>query len=129
MKSTGVLHGEISALVAELGHGDEVVIADYGLPIPEGVRCIDLAVTTGVPDFLTVLRTVLSELCVERETLATELMTDEHFLLQVVETLPHEPVFLPHEALKQRCSDVKAIIRTGEWTPYANVILRAGVPF
>ncbi|WP_083516748.1 D-ribose pyranase [Alicyclobacillus shizuokensis] len=129
MKSAGILHSEISLLVANLGHGDEVVISDYGFPVPDGIHRIDLAVTAGVPDFLTVLRTVLSELCVEEAILAEELKGQKGYLQSVVETLPCRPQYVSHRELKLRSNRAKSVIRTGEWTPYANVILRAGVPF
>jgi D-ribose pyranase len=56
MKKTALLNAAISQLIATMGHGDTVVIGDVGLPVPAGVLMIDLAVTRGVPDFMTVLR-------------------------------------------------------------------------
>jgi D-ribose pyranase len=130
MKASGILHGAISELVATLGHGDEIVISDYGLPGPAGVAQIDLAVRAGVPGLLDVLETVLSELVVECWVVATELeSTNPDYLAKVKGLFQTEPEFLTHEEFKQRTQNAKAVIRTGEWTPYANVILRAGVPF
>jgi D-ribose pyranase len=130
MKASGILHGAISELVATLGHGDEIVISDYGLSVPAGVAQIDLAVRAGVPGFLDVLETVLSELVVERWVVATELeSTNPEYLAKVKGLFQTEPEFLTHEEFKKRTQNAKAVIRTGEWTPYANVILRAGVPF
>lgn len=37
--------------------------------------------------------------------------------------------FISHEELKEELKKCKAVIRTGEQTPYANVILRSGVVF
>ena len=62
MKKTPLLHAELSGLIASLGHGDMLVIADAGLPVPPGTRTIDLAVTRGVPSFEQVLTAVLSEM-------------------------------------------------------------------
>ncbi len=130
MKASGILHGRISELVAKLGHGDEIVISDYGLPVPPGVEQIDLAVRAGVPGFLDVLETVLSELVVEQWIVATELQsTNPEYLAKVKGLFQTEPEVLTHEDFKKRTQNAKAVIRTGEWTPYANVILRAGVPF
>lgn len=70
MKKTALLHGGLSQLVAGLGHGDLVVIADAGLPVPPGTPCIDLALTRGVPSLDQVLQALLSEMQVERATLA-----------------------------------------------------------
>ena len=37
--------------------------------------------------------------------------------------------FVPHTELKARTHDCKAVIRTGETTPYANIILQSGCIF
>jgi D-ribose pyranase len=131
MKKSPLLHGELSHLVATLGHGDLVVIADAGLPVPPGTRCIDLALTRGVPSFEQVLDAVLSEMQVERADYAVEMSAHSpHF-----ETVLHSRLGgaalrgIPHDALKQRSGMARAIVRTGECTSYANVILYAGVVF
>ncbi|GMA51383.1 D-ribose pyranase [Alicyclobacillus contaminans] len=130
MKFTGILHGGLSELVARLGHGEEIVISDYGLPVPEGVAQIDLAVKPGVPAFLDVVETTLSELVVESWVLAEELKSAKpDYVAKMEELLKSAPEFVTHEQFKNRSRRARAVIRTGEWTPYANVILRAGVPF
>jgi D-ribose pyranase len=53
MKKTPLLNIQLSRLIASLGHGDVVVIADASLPVPKGVELIDLALTQGVPDLAT----------------------------------------------------------------------------
>src|SRR5205814_877108 len=73
MKKTPLLHSALSHLIARLGHGDMIVLADAGLPVPEGTLCIDLAVTGGVPALTQVLVAVLSEMQVERVIVAREL--------------------------------------------------------
>lgn len=130
MKRGGVLHGELSHIIAELGHGQTLVIGDCGLPIPEGVRRIDLAIRPGLPGFLDVLEAVLTELPVESCAVANELYERDPEYYQRVASLLDAPITrVSHEALKAESRDAVAIVRTGEWTPYANVILRAGVTF
>ena len=34
MKRAGLLHAELSGLIAAMGHGDLLVIGDAGLPVP-----------------------------------------------------------------------------------------------
>jgi D-ribose pyranase len=55
MKKTGILNQPISAVMASLGHTDTVVIADAGLPIPNGPKRIDLALAERIPSFLKTL--------------------------------------------------------------------------
>lgn len=131
MKKTALLHAELSHLIATLGHGDAVVIADAGLPVPLGTRCIDLALTRGVPTFEQVLEAVLTEMQVERAEHATEMLTHSPQLMPMLQSRLGHAAFdsLPHEAFKRKTGSARAIVRTGECTPYANVILYAGVAF
>jgi|SRR5579884_846416 len=130
MKRGGILHGELSRIVAELGHGQTLVLGDYGLPIPSGVWRIDLALREGSPALLDALETVLSELPVESAVVATELAEGNPAYFERLRALLAVPVELvTHEQLKAVCRDAVAVVRTGEWTPYANVVLRAGVAF
>ncbi len=131
MKRTPLLHSELSALIAKLGHGDMLVIGDAGLPIPDGPQRIDLALTANVPRFLDVLRVVLSEMQVEGAVVADELQGRNPAVASgLAELLGATPIAsLPHEKFKALCSHARAIVRSGEFSPYANVILRAGVVF
>ena len=131
MKRTALLHSELSALIARLGHGDMLVIGDAGLPIPEGPQRIDLALTANVPRFLDVLRVVLSEMQVETAVVADELADrNPEVAGGIAELLGTTPVSrMSHENFKALSARARAIVRTGEFSPYANVILRAGVVF
>ncbi len=132
MKKTKLLNAALSHLVAQLGHNDMIVVGDAGLPVPPGVPCIDLAVMRGLPRIEQVLEALESEMQVERMVLASETLaaTDGHmpgWLPAAWRDLPVEAV--SHEAFKQRNANARAVIRTGECTPYANVMLVAGVAF
>ena len=131
MKKTSLLNQPISAIIAGLGHRDMIVIADAGLPIPEGPVRIDLALTKGVPSFLQTLEVVLSEMQVETAIIAEEMLQASADLQPAIAKrlggLPIEMV--SHERFKELTRSAKAVIRTGQFTPYANIILVAGVVF
>lgn len=131
MKKTELINSELSAVIARMGHTDSIAIADCGLPIPDGVRRIDLALMRNQPRFLDTLRAVLSELCVERAVVATELMEGAPALLDEIRALlPGVTVeAVTHERFKRLTSESKAVVRTGECTPYANILLYSGVVF
>ncbi|MBE7551687.1 MAG: D-ribose pyranase [Anaerolineales bacterium] len=131
MKKIGIINGPISAVIASLGHTDTVVIADAGLPIPAGLERIDLALSAGLPAFLDTLRVVLTEMQVERAIIADEMLEVSPAVYQAIKALLGEtPIdILPHESFKQQTRSARAVIRTGEFTPYANIILVAGVVF
>lgn len=131
MKKIGILNSEISKVISELGHTDTIVICDSGLPIPAHVKRIDLALKQGVPSLMDCLETVLLEMQVEQAFIAREMDQVTSKLKKQMETslngiTIHE---VGHEELKAMTHQAKAIIRTGEFTPYANVILQAGVIF
>lgn len=131
MKKRGILHAELSRCIAALGHKDLFMIGDAGMPIPPGVEVIDLAVTAGVPSFKSVLDAVLEEAEVEGGYLAEEIRTENKelhaYLLGKLDKVPF--AYMPHEDLKKLSAKAKFAIRTGEFSPYPNVILRAGVVF
>ncbi len=131
MKKIGTLNQPISAVVASLGHTDMVAIADAGLPIPAGPKRIDLALTKGVPAFLQTLDVVLSEMQVEKAIVAAEMLEvspDLHAAIQ--KRLGDTPIeTVTHLIFKHQTESAQAVIRTGEFTPYANIILASGVVF
>ncbi len=131
MKKQGILHQGISTLVASMGHTDTLVVADAGLPISEMVWRLDLALTEGVPSFLQTVQVILQELEVQEAIIAEEMAAKSPKLFQQLrELLGDIPISqVPHEELKERTQEAKGIVRTGEFTPYANVILVAGVVF
>ncbi len=130
MKKAGILNRHLSGALAELGHGDGVLVCDAGMPIPDGPRVVDLAFRAGVPSFAEVVDGLLAELVVEGATAATELrdanpaaakLLDGHF--------GEELELVSHERLKELSAGARLIVRTGEARPYANVLLRCGVFF
>lgn len=134
MKPNGLLHPQLSALVASLGHGQLLTIADAGLPISADTQRIDLAVRCGVPSFAEVLEAVAAELVVERFLVAREAAGVDGAPLEGAlasafgNDQPAREV-VDHERLKELADRSVAVIRTGECTPYMNVVLVAGVSF
>lgn len=131
MKKTGLLNQPLSAVIAGLGHMDTLAIGDAGLPIPAGPERIDLAVSADVPPFLSVLRAVLGEMEVQGAVIASEMEGASPAMYRALrELLGDIPVeIVSHEELKVQTQTAKAVVRTGEFTPYSNVILIAGVVF
>lgn len=131
MKKSKVINSDISRVISQMGHFDKLSIGDAGMPVPFGTEKIDLAVTNGVPSFMTVLENVLEELEVQSIELAEEIKAmNPNVLEQIKQLMPETPItFIPHEKMKQDLTNCHAFIRTGEMTPYANIILVSGVVF
>ncbi len=139
MKRGSLINSDISAVVADMGHTDSLTICDAGLPVPEGSVKIDLAVTRDIPRLNDVLSAVLEELCIEKVVFAEEIRSRnpegleeiQDILARYEEKTGCKPAmaFIPHEEFKRLTSSSKAVIRTGECAPFANVILFSGVVF
>lgn len=139
MKKTTLLNASLSEVIAKIGHTDRLVVCDAGLPIAIGQPTVDLALTQGIPDFLSTLKVVLSELFVEKITLASEIkQANPHIEAELLKIIAETSrvqgnvitvEYLPHSEFKQHSRQARAVVRTGECTPYANVVLHSGVPF
>ncbi len=135
MKRNRLLNSELSYEISRIGHTASITVCDAGLPIPAGVKRIDLAIESGYPSFIRTLDAMLSELMVEEIVLATEIHThnqtvfDEMMGLFETHSMAPKVTEISHEEFKQRTCDSQAVVRTGECTPYANVILKSGVVF
>lgn len=132
-----LLNSDICRVLSKLGHTEQIAIGDAGLPIPHNAERIDLAITKGLPSYLDVLRTVLSVMQVERVILANEIKEQNKViytatLALIKEFSPDaEIIYCSHIDFKKMTAEdsCKAVIRTGECTPYANIILESGVVF
>ncbi|ALP39174.1 ribose ABC transporter (plasmid) [Paenibacillus sp. IHB B 3084] len=143
MKKHGILNSHISKVLSDLGHTDYIVVADAGLPIPEGVSKIDLALKLGVPSFQDVVDVIAADMVVEKVTLAEEIKQgNKEALRYISRTFAGEQSensqitaqtaaieFCSHEQFKELTRHAKVVIRTGENKPFANCILQAGVYF
>jgi len=133
MKRNGILNSDISRVLGYLGHTDCICIGDCGLPIPDETERIDLALAFGVPTFMQTLTEVVKDMKVEKIVLAEEVKAKnpevERQVLELFAGQGVEVEYVSHAMLKAQTQDCKAVIRTGETTPYANIILQAGCIF
>ncbi|MDY5211401.1 D-ribose pyranase [Intestinibacter sp.] len=133
MKRHGILNSDISRVLSYMGHTDCICIGDCGLPIPNETERIDLAVKFGVPTFMDVLKEVGNDMKIEKIVLAEEIKEyNPQILAEIKEYFAGQEVeveYVSHVGLKQMTKECKAVIRTGETTPYANIILQSGCIF
>lgn len=131
MLKGGILNPQIAKVLADTGHMDTIVVSDAGLPMPQNVERIDLAWKPNEPRYLPVLDEIMGEIVVEKAILAEELKTvspEMHEeILKRLEGIEVE--YVEHVHLKEMTKSARAIIRTGEFTPYPSVILVAGCAY
>lgn len=137
MKRKGILNADISRVLSYMGHTDLICIGDCGLPIPEETERIDLTVKLGQPSFMDVLKEVGADMKVEKIILVEEIKEEnpkileeiKNYFAQKPENANMEVEFVSHTELKRKTKECKAVIRTGETTAYANIILQSGCIF
>lgn len=132
MHKNCMLNSDINRVLGELGHTDQLCIGDCGLPVLAGVEKIDLALKKGIPGFWDVLEAVAENMLVEQVTVAEEMKLHCPELLEKIRRYFGTAVelrFVSHAQLKKETQCCKAIVRTGEMTPYANIILTAACLF
>lgn len=132
MLKSGIIHPQLLRLLAGLGHTDTIVLSDAGLPIPKETERIDLAWMENNPRIVPVLAQLLQTMVVQKVYLAEEIKTlgdprTYQAILEAIGTIPVE--YIPHTQLKARSREARAVIRTGEFSPYPNVILESGCIF
>ncbi len=127
MKSGILIHPGLLAALASMGHTDEILICDAGYPVPADVPTIDLAYRPGQAPFLDVLTVVVATVHIEEATIAAEAAADLGAAIDEILGAPADRI--PHVAFKERARRCRGVVRTGEHTRYANVILTVGVAF
>lgn len=147
MKTRGVLHNELAKVIATMGHGDMLVVTDRGFPFPrhEMTACIDVSIGRDLPKVVDVVKVVLEELEIEKVIIAEETKQLSPHVYEAFQKIlsgrrnkgnPIEQEVIPHQEFKHLVlngalegKEMKAMVKTGEFTPFANIILISGVDF
>ncbi|MCJ7687931.1 MAG: D-ribose pyranase [Clostridiaceae bacterium] len=131
MKKTTLLNSQICEVISKMGHKDTIAIGDCGLPIPDTTKRIDIALIKNVPGFIETLKSILTELQIEEVIVAKEISEVSPNIFDEIKKAVGDVkiTFITHEELKFQLKECKAVVRTGEQTPYANLILKSGVVF
>jgi len=129
MNEMGLLNTAIAAAIAKQGHGDLLMITDAGFAIPRDAEVIDVSLDVNKPtvsDVLTVLRKHFSveKIILADQTRKTNPTFFDHISKAFGDNVEVETI--DHSDLKKLSKTVKAIIRTGDFTAYGNVILVSG---
>ena len=129
MKETGFLNQEIAHVISIMGHMDELIVCDAGFPIPLGVQTADISLAKDKPTVLELLEELIKHFSVEKLVMANETKDVSPTRFNAIaglfpKNIPVETI--PHTEFKQRSTKVKAVIRTGDFTAYSNVLLVSG---
>jgi len=128
MIKSGILNPQINALLSRVRHTNTLVIADRGFPFWPMIETIDISLVDDVPTVLAVLRAIRLNFQIGKAWMAQEFLkqnsakTSSAFAaaLEGIE-LTHEP----HIEFKKRVPHAIGLIRTGDTTQYANLVLES----
>lgn len=128
MKKGGILNPALNRILAETGHTDMLTVCDRGFPVPAGPERLDLALVDDVPTVLDVLAAIDSEFVIDRIIVAEEMKDASPERFERMRALYPHIAFtaMPHVRFKQICPESRAVIRTGDCAPYANIIIVSG---
>lgn len=129
MKEIGFLNRQIDAALNRQGHMDLMMVVDAGFPVPDHIELIDLALKDDVPTVPEVLAELEKIHSVEKLIIAQE--TSDHnpsYFDNVTKNFWSGAAIevISHADLKELSHQVKTIIRTGDFTAWANILLVSG---
>lgn len=135
-----ILSPSLLKVLMEMGHGDEIVLADGNFPVESMGRntIVVRADGHGVPELLDAILTLLPlDRYVEKpaaimavvpgDTEVPQIWEAYHALLQKHEPTHHAMESMERYAFYERAKKAYAIVATGETAIYANILLKKGV--
>lgn len=129
MKEVGILNRDIAEIISMMGHTDEMIVCDAGFAIPLGVKSVDISLAENKPTVIEALEELVKYFSVEKLIFANETQEVSPSMFEKIIAMFDENIAIetiPHTEFKQRSRNVKAIIRTGDFTAYTNVLLVSG---
>lgn len=128
MLRTGILNPALLHLLARIRHTNTLVIADRGFPFWPEIETVDLSLVDDVPTVAQVLAALKGNFVVGRAFAAEEFLkaNPPEKAAAWTAALGAVPVsYEPHVEFKKRVPKAIGLIRTGDTTQYANIILES----
>lgn len=128
MLRTGILNPQLNSLLSRVRHTNTLVIADRGFPFWPQIETVDISLVDDIPTVLEVLRAVRANFTAGRVFMAEEFERSNTpaTCSQFVQALDGIALSKePHVEFKKRVPYAIGLIRTGDTTQYANLILES----
>ncbi|WOO40261.1 D-ribose pyranase [Rubellicoccus peritrichatus] len=128
MYQSKILNPELAALLARFRHTNYIVISDLGFPFWPEVPTIDISLTADIPTVRDVLRATEGRLSIGNAWMAEEFWqhNDDTVAGEYKQLLGGMNItYEPHVEFKKRVPLSIGLIRTGDSTPYGNIILES----
>ena len=128
MLITGILNPALNSLISRVRHTNTLVIADRGFPFWPAIETVDLSLVDDVPTVIQVLMAIRTNFSTGKAWMAREFKTVNSERTRApfnVALNGLDVQFEPHVKFKKRVPLAIGLIRTGDTTPYANIILES----
>jgi len=125
---SGILNPHVNSLLSNVRHTNTLIVADRGFPFWPEIEIVDLSLVDDIPRVLDVLYAIRRNFAVGRFFMAEEfrLRNTPAVIQQFAEAMASvEVVYESHAEFKKRVPHVIGLIRTGDTTDFANVILES----
>jgi len=128
MLKNGILNPAINSLLSRVRHTNTLVIADRGFPFWPEIETVDISLVDDIPRVLDVLHAIRRNFVIGSVFMAEEFRvanrpdTQETYF-NVLSGI--SITFEPHLEFKKRVPRAIGLIRTGDTTQYANIILES----
>jgi D-ribose pyranase len=129
MKEIGIINRGIAKIISEQGHHDRLMVVDAGFAIPTEIEVVDVSLGVNMPMVSDVLHELKNFFSVEKIILAKQTQdSNPTFFKEVMKVWSEnmETELVDHTDLKEMAKKVKAVIRTGDFTAFGNVLLVSG---
>jgi D-ribose pyranase len=126
---TGILNPAINSLLCRIRHTNTLVIADRGFPFWPQIETVDIALVDDIPRVLDVLEALTRNFVIAQAFMAEEFLSVNQPATKdaFAGALNGTPIlYEPHVVFKRRVPQAIGLIRTGDTTQYANIILESG---
>jgi D-ribose pyranase len=129
MKEIGIINRGLAKIISEQGHHDLLMVVDAGFAIPKGLEVVDLSFAENKPMVIEVLTEIEKYFSVEKMIMANQTKEISPTLFSKIKNVWGGNIdvdMIDHSEFRQKAKEVKAVIRTGDFTAYGNVILVSG---
>ncbi len=128
MLQRGILNPAVLSLLARVRHTNTLVISDWAFPFWPQIETVDISLTQGIPTVLQVLELLrpnfkIGELFMAEEFNSSnkgKVLTSFHRAFRGLKV-----TYETHVQFKLRVPSAIGLIRTGDSTPYGNIIIES----
>jgi D-ribose pyranase len=128
MLKSGILNPQINSLISRVRHTNTLVIADRGFPFWPMIETVDTSLVDDVPTVLQAFAALRGNFVIGKAWMAQEFLRNNLPMIRAAFAKALDGIDLKHERhvdFKKRVPHAIGLIRTGDTTPYANLILES----